>query len=94
MFPRMEDHSASARIFVKNTRGAPIQDATVILATAALPFGRTELKEFRTDKNGKVRIKRIRKWHVDIMLPDGWTQYVWNLCVSKTGFRVRASSLP
>ena len=77
-----------AEIIVTDEAGAPLEGATVTLATKEWHgiVGPTSLTRFATDHEGGVKFDEQHEWATQIVLPDGDVSYSWSLCFSKPGF--------
>ena len=87
-YPAFLTSRPKARIIVTNESGAPLEGATVTLATMERRgvVGQNTFEKFSTDRNGMVKFGRQHDWVMQVLLPDGDTGYSWTLCVSKPGF--------
>ena len=72
----------------------PLQGADVVLGTYSGFPSHVELKTFVTGQDGRVVLKRIRKWELQIFLPDAVTGFGWSLCVSRPGYQAVAIPRP
>jgi len=86
-FPELVTARPKAKITVADDAGTPIPGALVTLNTYSGFPPHIEQTEYRADPNGKVAIKRDLKWVMQVMLPDGYVEYGWNLCVSGNGYK-------
>ena len=87
-FPSILTSRPEAEIIVTDESGAPLEGATVTLATMEWHGvgGQNTFEKFSTDREGKVEFGKQHAWAMQVMLPDGDTRYTWSLCVSKPGF--------
>lgn len=87
-YPAFLTSRPRARIIVTDEVGAPLEGATVTLATKEWHgiVGQNTFEKFLTSREGKVKFGSQHDWAVQILLPDGDTHYSWSLCVSKPGF--------
>jgi hypothetical protein len=84
----------SADFLVVDTDGNPIEGANVNFATTRGPFGPRTVAIYVTDSKGQHKVKKKKKWHTIVFLPDGTTWYEWNFCVEKSGYKPFASEQP
>jgi len=87
-FPSILTSRPGAEIIVTDEFGAPLEGATVTLATMEWHGvgGQNTFEKFSTDHEGRVEFGKQHAWAMQVMLPDGGTSYTWSLCVSRPGF--------
>ena len=76
----------SAEFLVVDTDGNPIEGANINFATTRGPFGPRTVAIYVTDSKGRLKVRKKRKWHTIVFLPDGSASYEWNFCVEKSGY--------
>ena len=84
----------NADILIVDADGIPVEGATVNFATTRGPFGPRTVDVYVTDSKGQLKVKKKRKWHMIIFLPDGTTWYEWNFCIERSGYTPFASQQP
>jgi hypothetical protein len=87
-YPSFLTSRPRAEILVTDESGAPLEGATVTLATKEWHgiVGPITFQKFLTDREGRVKFRRRHTWAVQILLPDGGRSYSWSLCFSRPGF--------
>jgi len=95
-YPALKVVQPKAQFTLVDSTGAPIEDAKIMLTTYRQPFGalHPSVATFRTDARGTVALKSERKWHMQVVLPDGITWYTWAYCIEKSGYLAVASQQP
>jgi hypothetical protein len=96
-FPALKPVQPTARVTVVDSRGVAVEGARFTLATFRQPFPlphATVLTTYRTDRDGRLTLRKKRRWVWQILLPDGVTWYTWAYCIEKPGFKATAVTEP
>ena len=96
-YPALKVIRPRVDLTVRDAAGAPVENASVTLATFHYPFPSprsTMLARYETDGAGALSLRKRRKWLWQILLPDGVRWYGWAYCVEKPGYRAVAAVEP
>jgi hypothetical protein len=86
-WPALKVVQPRAEVKVTGAAGETIEDAKVMFVRAnVFPGWHEVIGEGLTDASGTAKLPLRLKWHMQIMLPDGYTSYSWAYCVERAGY--------